>query len=178
MKIDGENGYVEEDEPVYALNSLDDLSTVYFALAEYRDKLVKDIATCYDRSKDYGIEDEMFLAGTLGDVCRIMYDMESLPDLDASAGRSMIYNPSGRGQATLLNSAGLSAQEKKEQRAATDEGGGGLQATMEALDEERIAAGVADIERVATEDRIAAYLETKPYGYILSAKERAELSHE
>lgn len=172
----------EEPELVYGLNTMDDLRTVYFALAEYRDRLVKDIATCMDRNNRYGLEDEMFLAGTLGDVCRIMYDMESLPELDASAGRSMIYNPSGRAQVTLLNVDGLSKEQKKDQRAAF-ENGRNQEALREQLaedaeidrmdreemaaleeadrqDEEerrqRIEAGVKDIERVAELDREAA----------------------
>ena len=51
--------------------------TIYFALAEYRDKLIEQLATAYNGSKKYCLEDDVFLATTLAQVCKLMQDMET-----------------------------------------------------------------------------------------------------
>jgi len=80
------------DQNASCLATYEEWRTIYFALSEYRDKLIDDLATGYNESPRYSNEDDMFLGETIGKVTALMFSMEQeLTYLDAQANRTVFY---------------------------------------------------------------------------------------
>jgi len=74
----------------------DEAHTIFFALAEYRDRLVDDLATQYGgretiRETSYSLEDEVFLVETLAKVTTLMMTLHESKLFDFDGGRAHRY---------------------------------------------------------------------------------------
>ncbi len=93
-------GYTKPDDMIVATvedrlvvkGTTEYMVTVYYALAEYRDKLVDDLATCYHGDKGYtSAGDDMFLGGKIGEIARIMYEIENATKKPLATAARKVY---------------------------------------------------------------------------------------
>ena len=83
MKVEFDGLKIKADES--------DMLTIYYALAEYRDKLVSEMATCYGGNANYCTEDDMFLGSQIGKISRMMFEIEQAEPMPLATAARKVY---------------------------------------------------------------------------------------
>src|ERR1051326_1504064 len=71
------------------------IRTIYFALCEYRNQLLEDLATCYGGHEKYETADDAFLASMLDEVCDLILQLETAGMVPVAARPTYVRSSGG-----------------------------------------------------------------------------------